>query len=72
MTESSSVRFGYDDNGLVLHEPEPYPDGHGYHHLIDLFAGPFRGTIDADAYVNVSAIVRFRDGPDPTSSKSFG
>jgi hypothetical protein len=61
MTESSSVRFGYDDYGLVLHKPEPYRDGHGYHHLIDLFAGPFRGTIDANTYVSVSAIGRFRD-----------
>jgi hypothetical protein len=61
MTECSSVHFGYDDYGLVLHEPEPYPDGHGYHHLVDLFAGPFRGTIDANTYVNVSAICRFRD-----------
>jgi hypothetical protein len=61
MTESRSVHLGQNDYGVVLHDPELYRDGHGYHHLIDLFAGPFRGTIDANTYVNVSAIGRFRD-----------
>jgi hypothetical protein len=61
MTEGSCVHFGCDDYGLVLHEPEPYPDGYGYHHLIEVRGGPFRGTIDAQTYVNVSAIGRFRD-----------
>lgn len=72
MTESRSVRFGYDDYGLVLHEPEPYPDGHGYHHLVDLFAGPFRGTIDANTYVNVSAIGRFREALIRLHQNLFG
>jgi hypothetical protein len=61
MTETNGVLFSEDGYSVLLHRPVPYPDGHGYHHRIDLVAGPFRGTIDATTYVSVAALNRFHD-----------
>lgn len=61
MTEINGVLFSDGGYSVVLHRPVPYPDGHGYRHRIDLIAGPFQGTIDATAYVNVAALNRFHD-----------
>lgn len=61
MTEISGVLFSDSGYSVLLHRPVPYPDGHGYHHRIDLTAGPFQGTIDATTYVNLAALNRFYD-----------
>lgn len=47
---------------ILLHLPERYPDGHGFHHLVDLVGGPFRGSIDASSYEGCEAYRGFRDG----------
>jgi hypothetical protein len=44
---------------IFLHPPEPYPDGHGYHHQVELVGGPFRGTIDASSYQGPGALRSF-------------
>lgn len=61
MTETEGVLFSDSGYSVLLHRPVPYPDGHGYHHQIDLVAGPFEGAIDATTYVNVVALNRFHD-----------
>lgn len=43
-------------NRVFLHRPEPYPDGHGFHHLVDLVGGAFRGTIKAMSYEHPRAL----------------
>jgi hypothetical protein len=49
-------------NCIFLHPPERFPDGQGYHHQVDLVAGPFRGTIDATSYESLPGGLRaFRD-----------
>jgi hypothetical protein len=63
MTESSFVCFAEGDYKVLLHEPELYSDGGGHHVLVELVAGPFRGTIDAQTYVGVAALSRFCDAP---------
>jgi hypothetical protein len=55
------VLFTDREYSVVLHPPEPYADGHGYHHRVDLVAGPFQGTIDATSYQNVGVLRRFHD-----------
>jgi hypothetical protein len=44
---------------VFLHRPEPYADGHGYHHRVDLVGGPFAGTIDASSYEGPRALLFF-------------
>lgn len=48
-------------SSIFLYPPTTYPDGHGYHHRVDLVAGPCRGTIDAKSYAPIGALRQFRD-----------
>jgi hypothetical protein len=48
-------------SSVFLHLPEPYSDGHGYHHQVDLVGGPFRGTINASSYERIRGLRQFRD-----------
>jgi hypothetical protein len=61
MTESSCVQFAQGDYKVLLHEPKSYSDWSGYHHLVELVAGPFRGIIDAESYGGIAALTRFHD-----------
>src|ERR1700739_2746859 len=44
---------------ILLHPPEPYPGGHGFHHQVDLVGGPFQGVIDALSYEGPIALRSF-------------
>jgi len=46
---------------VELHPPQPYPDGVGFHHQVNLSAGPFNGIIDASSYESVPALQAFHD-----------
>jgi len=48
-------------SSVLLRPPEPYPDGQGYRHQIDLAGGPFRGTIDASSSDGSRGLRQFRD-----------
>ena len=61
MTQSVGVLFADRGYSVLLYPPEPYPDGHGYHHRVDLVAGAFQGTVDAISYENVRTLRRFHD-----------
>jgi hypothetical protein len=37
----------------------PYPDGHGFHHQVDLVGGPFEGSIIATSYEGWRALGSF-------------
>jgi hypothetical protein len=57
----SGMVFADRGYSILLHPPELHRDGHGYHHRVDLAAGPFQGAIDAASYASVEVLRRFRD-----------
>jgi hypothetical protein len=59
LTQAIGVLFADRGCSVLLYPPEPYPDGHGYHHRVDLVADAFQGTIDATSYENVRTLLRF-------------
>lgn len=61
MTQKDDVYFADRDYSLLLYPPKSYPDGICYDLYVDLVAGPLHGTIDANSFVKVQALDRFRD-----------
>jgi|SRR5580658_5015862 hypothetical protein len=62
MTEDiEGVLFTDGRDRVFLHPPKSYPDGHGFHHLIDIVSGPFQGTVETSSYEKLTAFVRFRE-----------
>ena len=45
---------------VFFHPPETYSDGHGFHHLIEIVSGPFRGVVKASSYDGLAALKPFR------------
>ena len=46
-------------NRVFLHPVAQYPDGHGFHHQVDLVGVPFHGSIDASSYEGIKTFVSF-------------
>jgi hypothetical protein len=61
MTEADGVLLSNGQSSIFLHPPIQYPNGHGYHHLVELAGGPFRGAIDATSYEHLRSLRRFYD-----------
>ena len=59
--EVDGVLFSDGGNRVLLHSPQFYADGFGYHHRVDLVAGPFCGSIEASSYAPLAGIRSFRD-----------
>jgi len=52
MTKAEGVLIADGRSSIFLHPPIAASDRHRYHHLVELVAGPFQGTIDAECYSN--------------------
>jgi hypothetical protein len=50
MDESDGVLLTDKRSRIFLHPPQPDPHGHGFRQLVDIVAGSFRGTIEAECY----------------------